>query len=51
LASVKEQWNLTLRAWRESAPFWEKHAAVIRAMFEPLSGARHPGQRPQMRGG
>src|SRR6267142_2192469 len=39
LASVKEQWNLTLRAWRESAPFWEKHAAVIRAMFEPLSSS------------
>lgn len=39
MASVKEQWNLTLRAWRESAPFWEKHAAVIRAMFEPLSSS------------
>jgi len=39
LASVKEQWNLTLRAWRESAPFWERHAAVIRAMFEPLSSS------------
>jgi len=35
----KEQEAATLRAWSESAPFWDKHAAVVRAMFEPLSDA------------
>jgi SAM-dependent methyltransferase len=39
LASLKEQESAILRAWSESAPYWQKHAAVIRAMFEPLSDA------------
>lgn len=29
----------TLRVWRESAPFWKKHSAVIRTMFSPLTEA------------
>src|SRR5919202_305663 len=29
----------TLREWRESAPFWEKHASTIRLMFAPLTRA------------
>lgn len=29
----------TLREWRESAPFWEKHAPTIRTMFAPLTRA------------
>ncbi|HEX8846152.1 MAG TPA: class I SAM-dependent methyltransferase [Pyrinomonadaceae bacterium] len=29
----------TLREWRASAPFWEKHAPIIRTMFAPLTGA------------
>jgi ubiquinone/menaquinone biosynthesis C-methylase UbiE len=28
-----------LREWRESAPFWEKHAEAIRQMFAPLTEA------------
>jgi SAM-dependent methyltransferase len=28
-----------LREWRESAPYWERHASTIRAMFAPLTGA------------
>jgi SAM-dependent methyltransferase len=28
-----------LGAWRESAPYWEKHREAIRAMFAPMSGA------------
>jgi ubiquinone/menaquinone biosynthesis C-methylase UbiE len=28
-----------LREWRESAPFWEKHAPTIRTMFAPLTRA------------
>jgi SAM-dependent methyltransferase len=28
-----------LREWRESAPFWEKHASTIRTMFAPLTRA------------
>jgi SAM-dependent methyltransferase len=28
-----------LREWRESAPYWEKHAQTIRAMFAPLTSA------------
>lgn len=28
-----------LREWRESAPFWEKHAPTIRSMFAPLTRA------------
>lgn len=39
LASPKEQESATLRAWTESAPYWQKHAGVVRAMFEPLSDA------------
>ena len=29
----------TLREWRESAKFWEKHAPVIRSMFSPVTAA------------
>ena len=29
----------TLREWRESAPYWEKHREVIRTMFAPLTQA------------
>ena len=29
----------TLREWRESAPYWEKHSDVIRKMFIPLTEA------------
>src|SRR2546428_5781313 len=29
----------TLRQWRESAPYWEKHRATIRSMFVPLTEA------------
>lgn len=29
----------TLREWRESAPYWEKHRDVIRAMFDPITQA------------
>lgn len=29
----------TLRVWREAAPFWEKYAATIRAMFAPVTFA------------
>ncbi len=39
LSNPKEQEIATLRAWSESAPYWDKHAPVIRAMFEPLSDA------------
>jgi enediyne biosynthesis protein CalE5 len=28
-----------LRAWRESAPYWEKHENIIRAMFKPITQA------------
>jgi len=35
----KEQEIGTLRAWSESAPYWNKYAPVIRSMFEPLSDA------------
>jgi ubiquinone/menaquinone biosynthesis C-methylase UbiE len=28
-----------LREWRESAPYWEKHSDIIRAMFAPLTQA------------
>jgi len=28
-----------LRAWRESAPYWEKHGHLIRTMFEPITRA------------
>ena len=29
----------TLREWRESAPYWNKHAALVRAMFAPITTA------------
>lgn len=29
----------TLREWRESAEYWEKHSQTIRAMFEPVTRA------------
>jgi hypothetical protein len=29
----------TLREWRESAPYWEKHSDVITAMFGPVTEA------------
>src|SRR6185503_7245552 len=28
-----------VRAWRESAPYWEKHGDTVRLMFEPMTGA------------
>ena len=28
-----------LREWRESAPYWAKHAAMVRAMFAPITNA------------
>src|SRR5262245_46328515 len=27
------------REWRESAPYWKKHAAMVRAMFAPITTA------------
>src|SRR5918911_5466381 len=45
------QANETLREWRESAQYWEKHAPTIRLMFAPLTRALieeagiHGGQR------
>jgi SAM-dependent methyltransferase len=39
VSNPKEQEIASLRAWSESAPYWDKHASVIRAMFEPLSDA------------
>ncbi len=39
MSNPKEQEIASLRAWSESAPYWDKHASVIRAMFEPLSDA------------
>jgi len=29
----------TLRIWREAAPYWERYAPTIRAMFAPVTGA------------
>src|SRR2546423_10370765 len=29
----------TIREWRDSAPYWEKHAPTIRVMFAPLTRA------------
>jgi SAM-dependent methyltransferase len=37
--SPREESRANRRAWSESAPYWERHGEVIRAMFEPLSGA------------
>lgn len=28
-----------LREWRESAPYWAKHAAIVRSMFAPITRA------------
>jgi ubiquinone/menaquinone biosynthesis C-methylase UbiE len=28
-----------LREWRESAPYWAKHAGMVRAMFAPITAA------------
>jgi SAM-dependent methyltransferase len=28
-----------VQAWRESAPFWEKHRETVRLMFAPMTGA------------
>ena len=39
MSNPKEQEIASLRAWSESAPYWDKHASTIRAMFEPLSDA------------
>ena len=33
----REQREDILRAWRESARYWEKHLGVIRAMFAPVT--------------
>ncbi len=33
------QSNNTLREWSESAYYWEKHAATLRAMFAPITRA------------
>lgn len=29
----------TLKEWQESAPYWEKHREVIKAMFDPITQA------------
>ena len=39
MSNAKEQEIASLRAWSESAPYWDKYASTIRAMFEPLSDA------------
>jgi SAM-dependent methyltransferase len=28
-----------LRSWHESAPYWRKHASIVRALFEPITRA------------
>ncbi len=33
----REQQNEIVEAWRESAPFWEKHRQTIRLMFDPVT--------------
>lgn len=35
----QKQANDVLRAWRESAPYWQKHSDNIRVMFEPITRA------------
>ena len=35
----REQQEDVLRAWRESARYWERHGDVIRAMFDPVARA------------
>jgi len=39
MTNPNEQEIASLRAWSESAPYWDKYASTIRAMFEPLSDA------------
>jgi ubiquinone/menaquinone biosynthesis C-methylase UbiE len=39
VSNRNEQEIACLRVWSESAPYWDKYASVIRAMFEPLSDA------------
>ncbi len=34
-----------LREWRESAPYWAKHAEVVRSMFAPITRALIEGGR------
>ena len=34
-----EQQKDVLKEWRESAPYWAKHADIVRAMFEPITHA------------
>jgi SAM-dependent methyltransferase len=31
--------NDLLNAWQESAPYWRKHAGLVRALFEPITSA------------
>jgi SAM-dependent methyltransferase len=49
---MAEPWSKHVeRAWRESAPFWARHADVVRAMFAPITealvgeAAPEPGHR------
>jgi ubiquinone/menaquinone biosynthesis C-methylase UbiE len=35
----QKQADDVLRAWRESAPYWQKHHDTIRVMFEPITRA------------
>jgi ubiquinone/menaquinone biosynthesis C-methylase UbiE len=37
MTAVKQQ--EILEEWRQSAPYWERHASTIRAMFAPVTGA------------
>lgn len=37
--SSDEKEKDVLREWRESAPYWAKHAGVVRAMFAPITCA------------
>jgi ubiquinone/menaquinone biosynthesis C-methylase UbiE len=39
MSNPKEQEIASLRAWSESAPYWDKYASTIRVMFELLSDA------------
>lgn len=36
---MQEQAAETLREWRETAPFWQKHAGTIRIIFAPVTEA------------
>jgi ubiquinone/menaquinone biosynthesis C-methylase UbiE len=38
-AMSQKQPDDVVRAWRESAPYWEKHRETVRLMFEPLTRA------------